>query len=751
MLNLIVKNLLRRRARTLLTVAGIAIGVATIVALGAMGQGLRTGYVSMFSGSGADLTIMQKGAFDITLSAVDEQAIEQVAALPGVRAATGMVVGNIAAPGAPYFFVFGYDPNSFAIERFRIVDGQPLGKSRRISGGHREILLGKQAAEAMKLATGDVIRLTGGAFRIVGVYNSGNGFEDAAAILALPDAQQLLQKQRQVGAIQVKLHDPRQIDQVRDRLEELYPRYTITQSGQVADQQEMVAYIQGFAFAIALLAVVIGGIGMANTVMMSTFERTSEIGTLRALGWGRRRVLWMVLCESILLSIVGGLIGCALGAAVVASLGQNAAISFLQGTITIDLVFGGIFTAIILGAVGGLYPARRASKMLPIEALRYQGGAGQDIPPRLRRLRSETLRSVLRRRGRTALTVIGISIGLAAIVLLAGLSDGFITIFGETATANDVDLVVRQADASDLAYSAISERVGRQLAALPGVQSVSGIIIGVVTMDEIPFLLLWGYAPNEPAINHFKVVEGRGLSGNREVILGRLATDALKVRVGDMVRFGEVGFRVVGVFETGLAYEESSGVVSLRDAQTLIGKPRQVSLYGIKLNDPQQADAIQTRIAVSMPEVFASPSTEFAENLPDLQRMNVMVWAISALALVVGGIGMTNTVVMSVYERTREIGTLRALGWQRRRILAMILRESLTLSLMGIVVGAALAAVLGFLLQQIPVWGSYLIVHFSPALLAQALFVAVLLGACGGWYPARRASKLSPVEALRYE
>ena len=128
MLTHILKNLTRRKTRTLLTTAGIAIGVAMIVALGAMGEGLRTGYLTMFSGSGADLTIMQKGAYDITISSVPEEVVQQVAQMPEVKAATGMLVGNVTAPGSPYFFVFGYDPASFAIERFktggRIAAGQ---------------------------------------------------------------------------------------------------------------------------------------------------------------------------------------------------------------------------------------------------------------------------------------------------------------------------------------------------------------------------------------------------------------------------------------------------------------------------------------------------------------------------------------------------------------------------------------------------------------------------------------------------
>ncbi len=751
MFSFVFKNLFRRQTRTVLTVLGIAVGVSMIVALGAIGEGLRTGYASMFGGSGADLTLMQKGSYDITMSGVDEQAITDIAALPGIKEATGMIVGNISAPGAAYFFVFGYDPEGFAFEKFRLVDGQPLGQARRSAGNVREIMLGKQAAEVMKLHVGDLIRLTGGTFKVVGIYNSGDGFEDAASIVSLSDAQQLLQKHRQVGAIQVKVEDPRQIETLRARLEKQFPRLSVTQSGEVADQAQMVQYIQVFAIIIALLALLVGGVGMTNTVMMSMFERTREIGTLRAIGWRRRRVMALIFGESLLLGAIGGAIGCALGAGMVALLGANSAVGYLQGTVTTTLIAWGLITAIGLGAIGGFYPAWRASRMLPIEALQYQGGAGKESVKKVSRVKSETFRSLQRRRGRTYLTITGISIALASIVMLGSMADGFVIAFNQMMVSTDVELVARQKDASDTAYSAISEKIGRQIAATPGVESVSGIVFSAMVVDDMPFFLLFGYAPYEPAINHFKIVEGRGLQGNREIVLGRKALDGLKTQIGEVVRLGEVGFRVVGVYETGISYEESAGVMSLRDAQELTGKPRQVTMYGIKVKDPAQAEAIQKQLAAALPDVAVSLASTFAENLPDMKSMNVMMWGIGLLAIVVGGISMMNTMIMSVYERTREIGTLRAVGWRRRRVLGMVLKESVVLSLLGTLVGFVSAIALLWAMQFIPAWGDFVILSVSPNLLTMTLLIALTLGAIGGVYPAWRASNLSPVEALRYE
>jgi putative ABC transport system permease protein len=174
-------------------------------------------------------------------------------------------------------------------------------------------------------------------------------------------------------------------------------------------------------------------------------------------------------------------------------------------------------------------------------------------------------------------------------------------------------------------------------------------------------------------------------------------------------------------------------------------------MYLIKVNNQQQASTIRSQIESYIPEITVVPSSEFVESGPEMQSMGVLMWTISVLAIIVGGIGMMNTMLMSVFERTREIGTLRALGWRRKRVLASVLQESLVLALMGVVLGTALSVILSVVMRQIPVWGEALIIIISSNLMIQALLIALGLGAVGGLYPAWRAANLSPVEALRYE
>jgi putative ABC transport system permease protein len=134
-----------------------------------------------------------------------------------------------------------------------------------------------------------------------------------------------------------------------------------------------------------------------------------------------------------------------------------------------------------------------------------------------------------------------------------------------------------------------------------------------------------------------------------------------------------------------------------------------------------------------------------------MQNSSAMIGSISLLALLVGGVGVLNTMLMSVFERTREIGVLRALGWRRRRILGLILREAIVLGLLGGLVGIAVAFGFTGLIMSIPSYGEMFNPNWTAVIFARAIFVALSLGVLGGLYPAFRATRMQPVEALRYE
>jgi putative ABC transport system permease protein len=252
------------------------------------------------------------------------------------------------------------------------------------------------------------------------------------------------------------------------------------------------------------------------------------------------------------------------------------------------------------------------------------------------------------------------------IVALVAIADGFVESFGSMATRSGSDLTVMQADVADMSFSALDEDVGKKIEAIPGVSQVAGTIFSAVLMPGTPYFLVFGYDPQEHAFRHFKVVEGEkltpraGTGRGREIMLGRAAADSLKKRVGDTVKIYNTNYRVVGIFETGVSFEEGSGLVSLVEAQRIFTKPHQVNMYGVKLEKPENADRVRRLIADRVHGVTVSRSAEFAENTQDIQVTRAMAWGISVISILAGGIGMMNTVLMSVFERTREISVLRA-------------------------------------------------------------------------------------------
>ncbi len=732
--------------------AGIAIGVAAMIALGALGAGLSAGYQAIGGGSQADFVLTEAGAVDPAFSAVDTHLGNQLLALPEVSEVAGMMMGNVsAAEGAKYFFIFGHDPGTFAIEHFRIIEGEGLD-ARGIRG--RPLILGKNAAEGMQVGVGDTLNLTGGTFRIVGIYETGDALEDGAAVITLNDAQIILQKPRLVSAYYIQMKDSRMAESLRQRIDRRFPDIELSTASEFGDKQQTVAILDGVASAIAALAIFVGGVGMTNTILMSVYERTREIGVLRAVGWRRRRVLRMILGEALLLAFSGALLGSLIGVGLVLAIRNVPLYGYTHGQFTPELFIQAFVVALVLGLIGGLYPAWRATKLQPLEAMRYDGGGHSRVNNHfINRIGGMTLKSLFRRRMRTILTLLAIGIGIGAVVGLGAIINGVTAQLNDVFAGSNAHLMALERDVSDMGYSAIPERVGSRIAAHPEIAQVSGVAVGfAMDFEEAPIFIMWGYHPQEKAISRFRIVEGQPLKANRQTVIGKPIAEALGLNVGDTLRVSDSAFRVVGIYETGTGYEEAGGLFTLRDTQVMAGKPSQVNWYAIELHDADQADEMLAYLNENYPEIDVSLTSEFTENLPDLESVDAMMGGIAVLMALVGAFGMTNTILMSVLERTRELGVLRAVGWSRGRILSMVLKESLLLGALGGLTGILIGYILTQGLAAVPSIGEMIgSGSFSPGLILQAMAIAIILGALGGLYPAWRATKMQPVEALRYE
>lgn len=751
MFKIILKNLFRRKTRTFLTVLGISIGAAAIIGLGNMADGFQAGYSNMMTGSKADFVLSQPDAYDISMSAVDEKIGEELKALPEVADVSGMSEGIVTTDDSPYFFIFGYPEDSFVLSKFVIKSGISLSDEKGSSAKGTPILLGSQAAEAMKKGVGDTIRLTQNVYRIIGIFETGQAFEDSGAVLGLKDSQALLGTTRQVSLFYIQLKGPERKDSFKEKIEKRYPDLLLATTKEFSEKQGMAEYMTGMVWVIGVLAILIGGVGMMNSQLMAVFERTREIGVLRALGWSGRRVLTMILGESILVSLAGGVLGCLLAFVFLISFSNilqswGGSISNIRPALLLQA-----FTVVLLlGLTGGVYPAWKASKLQPVEAIRYEGGGSGGKKHRFP-IGGMAVQSLWQRSTRTILTlgVIGMTVG--AILALEGIIGGTVGAMNEMLT-QDAEIMIRQAGVSDTGYSTIDERVGARIAAFPEVEAVSGLIFtAAVLPGSGGFFILQGCAPNSFGIKRFNVVEGRPIQSNREIMIGRMTSDSLKKSVGETLQLGNYRYKVVGIYESSSSWEDMGGVVTLRDGQNFAGKPRKVTMYSIKVKDPKTAPDVVNKINSQLPDVHASLASDFTNEMPDMQNSAAMVNGISFVAIFLGGLGLMNTMLMAVLERTREIGVLRSMGWRRRSVLGMIVKESLLLGLLGGITGILMGIGLTRLVMLEPSMGELLVPDYKVSMFIRALMVAILLGGFGGIYPAYRASQQPPVEALRYE
>jgi ABC-type antimicrobial peptide transport system permease subunit len=749
---MILRNLLRRKGRTILTLLGISLGVAAIIALGALAEGLEAGYSSVLGGSQADFVLSEPDSFDIIMSSVDESIGPELAAMPEVAEVSGMVQGLVQAEDAPYFFVFAYTDGSFALDRFNVVKGVGLDSREAERARGKPLLLGSAAAESLNKEVGDTIRLSDSVFRVVGIYETGEAFEEGGCVLRLKDAQELLGMQHQVSAFYIKVRDaardPSRVERLRTRIERRYPDLSLSTTEEMGNRAGFADSIKVMVWGVVGLAIVIGSISMMNAQLMSVMERTHEIGVLRAVGWSGWRVMRMILGESILIGLLGGAVGVGMGWGMLL-LFKGALAAFGTSTSLDPKLLGQAFTVVFsLGLFGGLYPAYRASRMQPVEALRYEGGTLGQHAARLP-VGGMPVQNLWRRKARTFLTlgVIGITVG--AIMLLNSILIGSVDMMNDWVGGSEI--VIRQAEAADTSVAFIDQEIGDRIAAMSGVRAVSGVLFTAVMDEQQGMFILMGYDPHQPAIEEFNVVEGQPIHANRQIMVGRQIADAQNIQVGESITLREQRFRVVGIYETSVSAYELGGVVTLHDAQTFMGKPRKVTFFMVDLLDPNQAKDIAATINAEYPEVHASLSGDFAEQLPDMQNSFAMSNGIATLAIFIGGVGVMNTMLMAVLERTREVGTLRALGWRRRAILWLILRESVVLSVVGGIVGILIALGLAAVVRGIPTWGDAFRFSWEPGVFISSLSIALALGLAGGLYPAFRATRMQPVEALRYE
>lgn len=362
------------------------------------------------------------------------------------------------------------------------------------------------------------------------------------------------------------------------------------------------------------------------------------------------------------------------------------------------------------------------------------------------------LRNLFRQRVRTLLTVLGISIGITTVVALGAITSGLKSTTGELIRGGGADFMVAQAGASDLTFSAVSERDVRAIAARPDVARATGMLLEVADVGSNPYFLIFGYAPEALAAERLPLLSGRLLAAPDEALVGADAAGTLGVSSGDDVVLDRRTFRVVGVFRTGDRLRDGGSIATLETVQELASKQDVVTGVYVVVRPGKSAEAVAAGIERELPHLAAIADVgDYAEVDQGVQIMDALTLAISLLAVGIGAIGVMNTMVMSVFERTREIGVLRAVGWRGSRILRMIATESLFLCVLAAAVGTAAGIAASRAVLLVPSVSAFLAPAYPASIFVRAVLVGVGVALVGAVYPALRAVRLSPMEALRYE
>lgn len=362
-------------------------------------------------------------------------------------------------------------------------------------------------------------------------------------------------------------------------------------------------------------------------------------------------------------------------------------------------------------------------------------------------------KNMFRRKARTFLTIGGIAIAIAVVIFLSIFADGLSSQMSTLMSSEGAKITLMQSGIADISFSAIDEEIGKAISGFPEVKQISGLLLQLVPVEEKPFMLILGINPDEAYIDHFRIIAGENTIAHGDLILGRMAADFFSKGPGDILTIQEHQMRISGIFETGTGFEDAGAVISLAIAQDIFMKHDQVSLYRINVEDieDEQLEVLKQEMAEQYPQVSAYLSSDFGRNTPDIQTLDTVSSAISLIGLIAGALGTTNTMVMNVFERTREIGTFRAIGWRRRRVMGMVVGEAVVMSLFGGIVGILMGFGLALMMSQLPVFAGYFALKVSIETLISGIILAVMLGILGSIIPAWWASRLSPMEALKYE
>lgn len=370
------------------------------------------------------------------------------------------------------------------------------------------------------------------------------------------------------------------------------------------------------------------------------------------------------------------------------------------------------------------------------------------------------LKNLTRRPLRAALTLIALTMAVASVVALRGIAKGFTESFAAIYESHSIDIVVSRQGTADRLSSSVSEEAVGQIERLDGVARAAGVLLDTLSLEDqqifgVPTM---GIAADSWLREDFRwrerrsAVAGSAETPPKQLSLGIHLADRAGISVGQNVMIFEEPYVVDGIFESSSVWENGSMIMPLEQLQAISDRSGQVTYINVVLDRAvggKDARSIVDQIHAVDSRLHAMTTDEFVGTDTRMQLASAMAWMTSIIALAIGAIGTLNTMMTSVLERTREIGVLRAVGWPRRRVIRMIVSESIMLALLASFFGGGLAILATDAMSRHPAVRGVLVPAIDAATLLEGTVLSVFIGLLGALLPAKRAASVMPTEALR--
>lgn len=362
-------NLRRRKGRTTLAVMGIAVGVMLITSLLLIMDGLENSISESVEIISGNLIVQKEGSIDLTSSIVNISLVNTLKNNRDIKAVSPEihVAKRLDKAGLLGFVVligitesYGELVSEEYIKYGKIFNENETGKAN----------IGIRLAEQLNIGLDETLIIESIEFKINGIFETNTLIDSTTLLVPLSDARKLSGLPNEVvSIIEIRPTSPDRANSIKKYVESEFDGYEVIFPQELLEAgEEIMATLRGVILTISSIAVIIGGIGIANTMLMSVLERTSEIGVLKATGWSNFNVSYSIVMESIGIGIIGGILGTTLG--ISASLAASELIPNLNVQITLIPLSQSFLFAIVLSILSGIYPAIKASRISPIAAIK---------------------------------------------------------------------------------------------------------------------------------------------------------------------------------------------------------------------------------------------------------------------------------------------------------------------------------------------------------------------------------------------